>query len=155
MMTKPNEPSIRTWRIFAITTLGLFLELTLIRWIATEVRIFAYLQNTILVVCFLGLGMGALTCRKPSNLRPGLIRLTMLMVLLVFPPTREMLRAVSTVLSFVSGYLIWAHPDFPGLRVAVPLVALGLALTFLLMFLLFQPYASRFRYLFSYLNRVF
>lgn len=139
-MTKPNERSIRTWRIFAITTLGLFLELTLIRWISTEVRIFAYLQNTILVVCFLGLGMGALTCRKPSNLQPGLIRLTILAVLLALPPTREMLQAVSSILSFVGGYLIWSDPEVPNLPVAIPLVALGLALTFLMMFLIFHTF---------------
>ena len=48
----------RTLALFLISVVGLFLELLLIRWITTEIRIFAYLQNTVLVVCFLGLGMG-------------------------------------------------------------------------------------------------
>jgi hypothetical protein len=46
-----------TLALLLISAAGLFLELLLIRWIGTEVRIFAYLQNTVLVVCFLGLGM--------------------------------------------------------------------------------------------------
>jgi hypothetical protein len=52
-------PANRTLGLFLISVLALFLELLLIRWIATEVNIFAYLQNTVLMVCFLGLGMGA------------------------------------------------------------------------------------------------
>jgi len=46
--------------------LGLFLEMLLIRWIGTEVRIFAYLQNTILVACLLGLGLGCFTVARLS-----------------------------------------------------------------------------------------
>ena len=50
----------RTLALFLISVVGLFLELLLIRWISTEIRIFAYLQNTVLVVCFLGVGDGVL-----------------------------------------------------------------------------------------------
>ena len=52
-----------------VSVLALFLEMLLIRWIGTEIRIFAYLQNTVLVVCFLGLGMGCFTCRRSIALR--------------------------------------------------------------------------------------
>ena len=55
----PHRPSRRS-RCFVISVVGLFLELLLIRWISTEIRIFAYLQNTVLVVCFLGPGDGLL-----------------------------------------------------------------------------------------------
>ena len=41
----------------------------------TEIRIFAYLQNTRLVVCFLGLGLGCFTSRKPIVMRDMLLRL--------------------------------------------------------------------------------
>jgi spermidine synthase len=44
--------------LFFVSLLILFLELTLIRWIGTEIRIFAYLGNLILVVCFFGVGLG-------------------------------------------------------------------------------------------------
>ena len=139
-MTEPKASSTRTWHIFAITTLGLFLELTLIRWVTTEVRIFAYLQNTILVVCFLGLGMGAFTCRKTIDVKPGLIRLTMLVVLLILPPTREIFRFVSKALSLVGGYLIWGNAETESLPIAIGTVGLGLSLTFLMMFLIFYTF---------------
>ena len=61
--------SNQTAMLFVVSVLGLFLELMLIRWISTEIRIFAYLQNTVLVVCFLGLGMGCWTCRQPVSVR--------------------------------------------------------------------------------------
>src|SRR5580692_5035098 len=77
-----------TFALFLVSVLGLFLELMLIRWIGTEIRIFAYLQNTVLVVCFMGLGMGCLTCRKPIILREMLWPLLILTLLLAIPITR-------------------------------------------------------------------
>ena len=68
--------------LFAISVIGLFLELLLIRWVSTEIRIFAYLQNTVLVVCFLGLGMGCWDCKKPFALWHILVPLTVLVGLL-------------------------------------------------------------------------
>src|SRR6188768_3873847 len=78
----------RTGTLFLISVIGLFLELLLIRWVSTEIRIFAYLQNTVLVVCFLGLGMGCWDSRKPFALRDMLIPLGVLVTLLALPPTR-------------------------------------------------------------------
>jgi spermidine synthase len=51
--------------IFVISALILYLELLLIRWIGTEIRIFAYLGNLILVVCFFGVGLGCYWAAKP------------------------------------------------------------------------------------------
>src|SRR5438094_8396788 len=84
-----------TTALFLISVLGLFLELLLIRWVSTEIRIFAYLQNAVLVVCILGLGMGCWDCRKPFALRDILIPLSLLVVLLSLPPTRVGLGKVS------------------------------------------------------------
>ena len=42
--------------IFWASFLGLFLELALIRWIASEVGVFAFAKNLVLVACFLGFG---------------------------------------------------------------------------------------------------
>ena len=71
------KPAInQTVVLFLVSVLALFLELLFIRWIGTEIRIFAYLQNTVLVVCFLGLGMGCWTCRRistPNPTRDGMI----------------------------------------------------------------------------------
>lgn len=60
-------------RIALLSALILFLEMLLIRWIGTEIRIFAYLQNGVLVAAFLGLGMGARNARAPvRSLMPAI-----------------------------------------------------------------------------------
>ena len=38
--------------------LTLFAELAFIRWIAVEVRVFAYFKNLALLLCFVGFGLG-------------------------------------------------------------------------------------------------
>src|ERR1700751_5388064 len=53
--------------------LTLFAELALIRWIAVEVRIFAYFKNLALLLCFVGFGLGCALARQklrwPSALK--------------------------------------------------------------------------------------
>ncbi|HXI84277.1 MAG TPA: hypothetical protein VNL17_09345 [Verrucomicrobiae bacterium] len=51
--------------VFFISALILFLELALIRWIGTEIRIFAYLGNLTLIMCFFGIGWGCYRAAKP------------------------------------------------------------------------------------------
>src|SRR5205085_8820162 len=57
--------------IALLSALILFVEMLLIRWIGTEVRIFAYLQNGVLVAAFLGLGLGARSARDPVRILPA------------------------------------------------------------------------------------
>src|SRR5258705_2144490 len=82
----PNQ----TLGIFLISILGLFLETLFIRWVGTEIRIFAYLQNTILVVCFLSLGIGMFTSSQPIEIKPKLIPMTVFLCLIAPPLTRLM-----------------------------------------------------------------
>src|SRR3990167_3182433 len=109
MQSDPSDfhgPASRTWAIFLISVLGLFLEMLLIRWIGTEIRIFAYLQNTVLVVCFLGLGLGCFTSRKPIIMRNMLLPLAILTLLLAIPMTRDGLGKTSELLSVLDDLLI-------------------------------------------------
>jgi spermidine synthase len=126
-------PANKTWAIFLISVLGLFLEMLLIRWVGTEVRIFAYLQNAILVVCFLGLGLGCFTCRQPVDLRPALIPLAFLGLLFAIPVSREVLGTISELLSATGDLLIWAAPTVTDFWLRVFHVALGLGMTYCLM----------------------
>jgi spermidine synthase len=135
-----SPPVGRSGALFLISVLGLFLELLLIRWIGTEIRIFAYLQNTVLVVCFLGLGMGCLTCRQPFRLREILIPLTVLVLLLALPPTRWALGQISEMLSLFSDFVIWYHGSAASSFEAVAAVVSGLVLTFLLMVLIWDMF---------------
>lgn len=130
----------QTRALFLVSVLGLFLELMLIRWIGTEIRIFAYLQNTVLVVCFLGLGMGCWTCRQPVGLRQLLEPLFVLLLLLVpicwfALGTRItlMLNALGDILLFVS--TVTTNP-----LQAIWYVGAGLCFTFILMLLLWDVF---------------
>src|SRR3989338_2585988 len=76
---------------FLISLLGLLLETPFIRWIGTEIRIFAYLQHTIVVVCFLGLGLGALTSSRPIVLRQSVTPMLILLGVMAIPLTRQYL----------------------------------------------------------------
>src|SRR5438552_17491793 len=46
------------WQLFLLSAVSLFLELAIIRWLSSEVRIFAYFKNLPLLAAFLGFGMG-------------------------------------------------------------------------------------------------
>jgi len=45
-------------QLFLVSLLSLFCELLVIRWLSTEIRIFAYFKNLPLMAAFLGLGLG-------------------------------------------------------------------------------------------------
>jgi spermidine synthase len=125
-----------TWAIFLISVLGLFLEMLLIRWIGTEIRIFAYLQNTVLVVCFLGLGLGCFTSREPINIRSMLISLLVLVLILAIPLSRKVLGTISFMLSPMEDFIIWGKGSAANTWETVEFMALGLGLTYLLMVLI-------------------
>jgi hypothetical protein len=124
-----------TWILLLVSVLGLYLELALIRWIGTEIRIFAYLQNTILVVCFMGLGLGCLTCRRPIALSNLLVPLFILMLLMAVPPSRSMLGKTTEMLSVLGDLVIWEPATAASPMQDLGSVAIGLALAFLLMLL--------------------
>jgi len=47
-----------SWRNLGLWSfLSLFLELLMIRWISSEILIFAYFKNFVLIACFLGFGL--------------------------------------------------------------------------------------------------
>ena len=47
-----------------ISFLSVYLELVVIRWLASEVRIFAYFKNFPLLAAFLGFGIGCLIAKR-------------------------------------------------------------------------------------------
>src|SRR5260370_7976794 len=56
-------------RAFAISMAALYFELLVIRYIGTEIRIFAYLKNITLIAGFCGIGIGMVLTQVPSRLR--------------------------------------------------------------------------------------
>ena len=124
--------------LFVVSIFILFLELLLIRWIGTEVRIFAYLQNTVLVVCFVGFGLGCFDASRPFVLRQSLIPLAILYLLLAIPFTRSVLGGISQLLSSLQDFVIFSPWLTDDPMMVVSNVCVGLAFTFGLMLLLFE-----------------
>ena len=74
----------------------LALELTLIRWMSQQIRVFAYLNNVLLMAAFLGMGLGmALGKRRPNLVHATLPLLLGLSAILCFAPQLDL-----TALSF-------------------------------------------------------
>jgi len=108
--------------------LGLFLELLMIRWVSSEVRIFAFLKNYMLVSCFLGFGLGCFLCRKRINLIALAAPLLSLVVLIQFPwqPVRALISALPSYLGVASEVNSMGIPAVPFSPLA--LLALGAAI---------------------------
>ncbi len=69
--------------LIALVTFGILtLELALIRWTSSQIRVFAYFNNLVLIGTFLGMGLGVALGRR----RPGLVYLVLPTLLLVSLP---------------------------------------------------------------------
>src|ERR1051325_3973261 len=55
-------------RLFALSFLSLFLELTVIRWVPGSIRLVSYYANLMLISSFLGIGLGAMLAERGANL---------------------------------------------------------------------------------------
>jgi len=112
--------------IFLASVLGLFLELALIRWVSSEVRIFAYAKNLVLVACFLGFGAGLFRSDKKLQIQ-GPVFVLLLIALVVRLPWQTLMdfgpRRVTGVLAELSGLMVYhvGELDLP----SVPLSAFG------------------------------
>ncbi len=86
--------------LILISMLSLFCELMIIRWLATEMRIFAYFKNLPLMAAFLGLGLGFMwTHRKSDWMRWSSLALLYFSGLLILALTFHL-----TFLTFVDPY---------------------------------------------------
>jgi hypothetical protein len=101
------------WRLAVISMLSLFLELLMIRWISSEIRIFAYFKNFVLIACFLGFGIGCYLSRRRVNLFSMLVPLGVLTLLVKAPfaAIRDLVRALPTMLGASSQVQVWGVPD--------------------------------------------
>jgi SAM-dependent methyltransferase len=104
-------------RISLISFLILFLELLVIRLVSTEIRIFAYLANLVLLATFVGSGLGMLTRKKlPLSITAvGLTLLTLVLVTqtIVRLPTLEfrLFSGITELLAPLSEAYIWFQVD--------------------------------------------
>ena len=123
-----------------VSFLGLFVEMLMIRWVSSEVRVFAYFKNFVLVACFLGFGLGCYLCRRRVQLSAIIAPLLLLTVLLKSPisPLRRTMSALPQLLGGGVEVHVWGVPAAPtswggmllAMAVVVPLFAV-IATTFI------------------------
>jgi SAM-dependent methyltransferase len=58
MASESASVKARQAELFVISLLSLYIELVIIRWLSSEIRIFAYFKNVPLMACLFGLGLG-------------------------------------------------------------------------------------------------
>ena len=126
-------------RLALASFLTLFAELALIRWISTEVRIFAYVKNLALLLCFLGFGVGCALARQKVRWRPAVTALIGLVMVVRWPwGGGKVFEGLSRALGAAKDIDIWATGtirEWPGFLISALLVAV----IFLLVTFVFVP----------------
>ncbi len=103
--------------LFLISFLMLFVEIALIRWVSTESRIFAYVNNLVLLSCFLGIGIGCYLSDKKPRLYISIVALSVLIILIKAPlrvniadQNLHIFRDIPLLLSTFTDSVVWGEP---------------------------------------------
>ena len=103
-------------RVLALASVfGLFLEMLLIRWVSSEVRIFAYFKNFVLIACYLGFGLGCYRSRRPVPL-PALVAGPVTLAALVGLPWAPLRKVFELLPGFIGAFSevdMWGVPKMP------------------------------------------
>jgi spermidine synthase len=118
--------------LFLASVLTLFAELALIRWVATEVRVFAYVKNLALLLCFLGFGLGCALARQRPRWQTAATALIGLIVIVRLPWRGvQIMETLSQYLGAAQDVEMWtanAVHDTHGFLLAVAVTAILLLL---------------------------
>src|SRR5262249_20931139 len=97
--------------------LSLFMELLMIRWVSSEIPIFAYFKNFVLIACFLGFGLGCYLSRRRINLLLMLVPLSALTIVVQLPwsPLRAAIKQLPSFIAASASVQIWEAPSELGL----------------------------------------
>ncbi len=99
------------WPLFLVSFATLYVEVMLIRWLGTEVRVFAYFQNLTLIACFLGFGLGCYQANRRETQLFDLLAVAELvtMVQIPIPRWKEFLTQLSVLLTLSPDALLWSE----------------------------------------------
>src|SRR3989344_4731871 len=132
--------------IFTVSFAMLFLELTLIRWLSTEVRIFSYFHNLVLLACFLGIGTGCALARSKVRFWAAPASLFLILAAVILPLhatirnyTFHIFRDSPTLLSAFEDTLIWGEVNSTHMLLKIALGLSSVTVLFLLVMALFVP----------------
>ena len=123
-------------KFLVVSFASLFIEVMLIRWVGTEFRLFAYIQNLTLIACFLGFGLGCLQAsHKPPHDLFNFRTLSLLVLIIEVPWNnwKVVLDVLVSGLSVNSDLSVWALPDTGIAAAAGFLVAAAVVSTILLL----------------------
>src|SRR6266576_4150038 len=114
-------------QLILISLLSLFVEMLMIRWVSSEIRIFAYFKNFVLVACFLGFGLGCYLSRRRVRLMAMIVPLLALtlIVTLPWPGLRVLMRSIPAFVGASSESNLWGAPaefSFPLLAAAIAVI---------------------------------
>jgi len=102
-------------QLILLSLLGMFFEMMIIRWVSSEIRIFAFFKNFVLVACFFGFGLGCYFSKLRINLIALLMPLVSLCLLIKVPwvGLRRMIAILPMFLGSSSEVSIWGVPSAP------------------------------------------
>lgn len=105
-------PPLQRWNLSQLllaSFLTLFAELAFIRWIAVEIRVFAYFKNLALLLCFVGFGLGCALASKALRWPTAVAAFMGLVVVVRFPfGNGRVLEELSQSLGSAADVEIWA-----------------------------------------------
>ena len=131
-----------TGLLFLASFAALYVEVMMIRWIGTEVRIFAYFQNLALISCFLGFGLGCYWAKRRKSILLSLIAMTALVALVQLQasvgPWKGLLDELTALLSLSPDAALWGTPFVdPNMKGFETLLLLGWSSVLVVVCLLF------------------
>jgi SAM-dependent methyltransferase len=94
---------------------GMFFEMMMIRWVSSEIRIFAFFKNFVLIACFFGFGLGCYFSKRRFNLIALFLPLLLLSLLIEVPwiPLRRLVAILPNLLGSSADVHIWGVPSMP------------------------------------------
>jgi len=103
-------------QLFALSVLGLYFEMLMIRWLSSEIRIFAYYKNLVLIACFLGFGLGCALCRRRVHPIATAVPILFFTVFVAAPLPRmhDAVVNLTVLIGITSQVQIWGIAAAPG-----------------------------------------
>lgn len=95
--------------LLLVSFASLYMEIVLIRWISTEVGVFAFFQNLALIGCFLGFGLGCYRASRKKRHLFDIVALACLILTIEMPlaPWRNFISSLSNSLALSPDAALW------------------------------------------------
>ena len=125
------------WPLIVFSVAGMFFEMMMIRWVSSEIRMFAYFKNFVLVACFFGFGLGCYFSKRRGNLIALFMPLLLLCMLMEIPwaPLRTLITILPSLLGSSADVDIWGVPTMPtNWGITIPAILITVPIFALLVF---------------------